>query len=233
MFISDLHIPFEERKVVAEFFNAVQQTKPRTIIIGGDLIDFSAISSHVTHPDDIESTDYEIKKTIQFLERLRKVAGKKATIYWIEGNHEQRLIKYLMKNARELATIYKFSFDMLFELYRKDINVIFVESNTVLKIDNWVFRHGHEIGYGSSIPGNNARKGIYNYGLNYVQGHVHRGNLIRIRQFDKILTGIENPCACEINPRYANGFSGWHQGWTVLEKNKNGDWEVSQVIIKD
>lgn len=233
MFISDLHIPFEERSVVAEFLNSVKKERPQVIIIGGDLIDFSSISRHITHPDDIMPLEYEIKKTVDFLKRLRKVAGKNATIYWLEGNHEQRLIKYIMRNAEELAKLRELTIDALFELYRKDIDVIFVESNTVLKIDDWVFRHGHEIGYGSTVPGNNARKGIYNYGMNYIQGHIHRGNIIHIKQFNKILTGVENPCACKLNPRYANGFSGWHHGWTVLKKDKKGDWGPQQIIINN
>ncbi len=231
IYVSDFHIPFEDKWAVEKFFEEVKKEKPQTIIIGGDLVDFSTISVHIHHPDDLASIQYEKFRVIDFLKDLRKKAGKKATIYWLEGNHEQRLIKYIMRNAPELAALKELTIDNIFELYRKDINVIYVESDVVLKIDDWVFRHGHEIGYGSSVPGNNARRGIYNFGTNYIQGHIHRGNIIHIRQFDKVLTGVENPCMCEINPKYVNGFSGWHQGWTLLKKDKYGNWVPYQTIL--
>ena len=234
MFASDFHFPYQHGDAFDAFLDALKKEQPNVLVLGGDVVDFYKISDYVQYPHEGIPLEKEIVLTRLYLREIRECVGKECTIYWVEGNHESRLMKYLSKHAPELLTLPMLSIDEVFNLYDEKIDIIYVPSHVLLEIDDWVFRHGHEMGYGSIVPGNNARKGIYNYGMNYIQGHVHRGNVIHINQHNRIFTGVENPCLCDLNPKYVKGFSGWHLGWTLLVKKEGASkYKVFQTVLDE
>ena len=94
VFISDIHIPYEDKKALAmamEIIKDMKLTDKDNIIIGGDLLDYYPISSF--SPDMTSSNiEIEIFEGVEFLNDLRHIA-KKTNIYFFEGNHEQRMQK--------------------------------------------------------------------------------------------------------------------------------------------
>jgi len=228
LYVSDVHIPYDDTGAVNKLMAAISKDKFDTIILGGDIIDFYKTSSFSKDPLTPHSLQSEIDHTLIFFNELRRVAGKKVKIYWLEGNHEERLTKYLRRNASELIGLRSLEMEALFNLDR--FNIRYVKDTEVLAIDNWVFRHGHEMGSGSIVPGNNARKGIAMYGSNYIQGHVHRANIIRVGNYIGDYIGVESPCLCNMSPEYVKGYAQWQQGWTIGVLTDDG-WQIEQVVL--
>jgi predicted phosphodiesterase len=226
IYASDLHFPYENKDNVEAFLKGVAKVKPDTIILGGDIVDFYKISRFDKDPLNPITLQDEIEVVQDFLESLRNVSSR-SKIYWLEGNHEERLTKYIRINAPEFASLPALSFTRLFELDK--FNVEYVKDTTVLQIEDWVFRHGHENGNGST-PGLSARKGIMMYGKNYIQGHIHKANIIRVSNFSGDFIGVESPCLSDMEPEYVKGFAGWQAGYTI--GYKNGDkWDIVQEVL--
>jgi predicted phosphodiesterase len=226
IYASDLHFPYENRDNVEEFLKGVASVKPDTIVLGGDIVDFYKISRFDKDPLNAITLQDEIEVVKDFLESLRNVSSR-SKIYWLEGNHEERLTKYIRVNAPEFASLPALAFESLFNL--REFNVEYVKDTKVLQIDDWVFRHGHECGNGST-PGLSARKGVMMYGANYIQGHIHKANIIRVSNFNGDFIGVESPCLSEMEPEYVKGFAGWQAGYTV-GKLEDGRWKIIQEVL--
>lgn len=229
VYISDVHVPYFDTEMLREALNLLKKEKNvDTVILGGDLIDFYKISSYSKNPLNHTTFADEVAGVKAFLYDIRKIF-KKADIYYLEGNHENRLGRYLSLKAPELIGFEPLKFETLFDLAKYDIT--FIRDTEVLQIEDWVFRHGHELGMGSSIPGNNARKGVAFYGANYIQGHVHKANVLHISTLNSDFIGIESPHLAEQSPNYVKGYAQWQQGYTVVEKDDYNKWQVKQKIL--
>ena len=90
-YISDVHIPYENKEAVEEMFTSLRKEKPDEFIIGGDLVDFFKVSRYDKSPLEGERLAEEVKQCKAFLQRLRRTVGKRCKIVYIEGNHEERL----------------------------------------------------------------------------------------------------------------------------------------------
>jgi len=230
LYCSDVHIPYHDEWAVTKFLTAIKDEKPTDVVLGGDIIDFFKLSRFSKSPLEGTSFANEVAQVIKFVYTVRRLAGKKTNIYWLEGNHEERLRKYVNEKAPELAGWEELKFETLFKL--ESFNIIWVPDTEVLEFNGFMFRHGHEIGGASMIPGNNARKGVAVYGSNYIQGHIHRANIIHVSSYHGDFVGVENPCICGVEPDYVKGYAGWQQGWTILEYDKGTEkWQVRQTIL--
>lgn len=228
IYISDVHVPFEDYNQVVKALQAMKKEKGvDVVVLGGDIIDFFKVSSYSKNPMTQYSFQDEVERAKKFLKTIRSLF-KKQKIYYLEGNHENRLKRYLCDKAPELIGFRPLDFEELMGL--KELNIKYYTDTEVLHIDDWVFRHGHELGGGSMIPGNNARKGVAFYGANYVQGHVHRANVINVGTYTGDFMGVENPHLGESNPDYVKGYAQWQQGFTIGEKI-NDKWQIRQIIL--
>lgn len=121
LIIPDCHIPYEDKKAYALMLKAAIDLKPDEIVIGGDFADFYAVSSHGKHPLLAHTLMEEIERVIQRLDELDKLFPD-AKKYFIEGNHEFRLERYIQNVAPGLFGV--------------------TETKNILKLDqrpNWKF----------------------------------------------------------------------------------------------
>src|SRR5262249_28538950 len=91
---------------------AARQFQPDTVVHMGDLADFYSVSAHSKDPNRVGLLEQElgiVQKMRGDLDRLKH----KSKIF-IEGNHEQRLIRYLQDKAPELMGL--ISLDELLKL---------------------------------------------------------------------------------------------------------------------
>lgn len=98
--VPDTHAPYHDRRAWKLMLKVARRFGPHTIVHQGDLADFYAVSSHSKDPSRAAGLRDElrvVKKLRGDLDRLgatRKV--------FIEGNHEDRLRRYLEEKAPEL-----------------------------------------------------------------------------------------------------------------------------------
>jgi len=112
-----------------------------------------------------------------------------------------------------------------------DFNIEWVPSTQQYWIEDFLIRHGHEQFGFSSIPGSSARKGIGCYHAHYIQGHIHKANVIHVGNQHFNFIGVENPCLCELDPSFMKGAAQWQLGWTVVEKDNENRWQVRQTVL--
>lgn len=100
LLIPDTHAPFHSKRAWGLAMKAGRAFKPDTLVHLGDLADFYAVSSHSKDPSRAFSLKDEIAE-VRDLRAEMDGLGAKRKIF-IEGNHCDRLRRYLQDKAPEL-----------------------------------------------------------------------------------------------------------------------------------
>lgn len=103
--VSDAHVPYHSRVWWDLLLQVGQYLQPQHLVIIGDFADFYSVSDHDKDPDRANRMDAELAEVEARLDELDAL-GATDKLY-IEGNHEDRLRRYLMKNpalARVVST---------------------------------------------------------------------------------------------------------------------------------
>lgn len=96
MVVAEPHIPYHSRSGLDLFLQVAEHERPDILIIIGDFCDFYGVSAHDKSPDRANRMDWELAVCNQILDRLDALGA--TTKIYIEGNHEDRLRRYLMQN---------------------------------------------------------------------------------------------------------------------------------------
>jgi UDP-2,3-diacylglucosamine pyrophosphatase LpxH len=226
--ISDLHIPHENKSFVKLEIESLNDLKPEIIILNGDILDCLALSAF-DHDmkDDESSLEYEIGKAKEFLRDLRK-ACPDSKIVFLEGNHEMRLRKYLMRRAPELNGLVTLPDLLSFDKFgiewmpaRREA-VIAVENDTLV---------GH-FDIARKNAGYTARELVERHNKNIVQGHVHRAAYVTKNTGTEELVGVEGGCGCELRPDYAS-YPNWANAFVLIDVDKEGKKMFKLIHFKD
>jgi len=220
MVTGDYHIPFMDKNAYRIMTNFAQDYKPDVFIINGDFLDMYSISTFDKNPERKISVPEEIRQGKEVLTELRKNLGKKCKIYFLEGNHENRLQRYLWRNP-ELEGLEELKLDHLLHSKEKDINYIKVtrdywkQDNGHLKIGkNIVVMHGDNRLNGASTSkysGYSVKNTMMNLQTNVIMGHIHRLALVYHTTPYGDMIGIEGGCLCQ-----QAGTANWQQGFVTF-----------------
>jgi hypothetical protein len=137
--------------------------KPDHAIILGDFMDFYAVSSHDKDPARALQFEEELVIGKSNLRRVKALGAKTNT--FIAGNHEDRLWRYLVKNAPELANM--LTIPRVLELDK--IGFKYVPYKQSHKMGH--MRYTHDVGPSGKHA---AAKSMEAMGRNTVIGHCHR-----------------------------------------------------------
>ena len=206
---SDIHIPFQDDAAVRSFVKYCKEKQPEVVVLNGDVLDMFMLS-RFTKGEGRNPLE-EMTMCQGFLDSLRK-AVPNADIYYVIGNHENRLEKYVLTKAPDLASLIE---DVFTLIKTSDYNVRGCASVTFN--DNFVCKHGTYIGNKSGLS---AIKEMENSYMSGATGHVHRGIVYRARKAGRKFVWIETGCLCSLNPEYCI-LPNWCQGFATVEF-KNG-----------
>lgn len=176
VFVPDTHFPFEDRGAIAKVIKIIKKERPTHIIQAGDLLDLYSFSryeksANLTNPKSELSQG--LSRATKFWAAVRK-ASPKAKCYQLIGNHEDRLNKYIARNAPELEGMVKSIADMF------DFPGVKVmrSSKDHLIIDGVVYTHGH-----LTKLGDHAKY----YRKSCVHGHSHRVGIFYEQTIDGLI----------------------------------------------
>jgi predicted phosphodiesterase len=233
--ISDIHIPYQDDKALGVMYQFSKDYKPDKIFINGDLLDFYRLSTFDQDPGRRDTVTEEAYKTREFLKDLRK-RNPKAKITYLQGNHENRLQRYLWRNP-ELAGLDSLELKNLLEIKKWNIKEVKVDrdywSKTTghIKQGDAIIMHGDSRlngAKGGSYSGYAAKNTMLN-GINssVIMGHTHRGATIYHTTANGILTGVEGGCLCQIPPN-----ANWQQGFVTFETEggKNYNYHFHHIV---
>jgi predicted phosphodiesterase len=100
LLIPDSHFPYVDQRAFDCMLNAAHHIKPDIVIIMGDFFDFYAVSQHRKDPRRRLDLAQEIAAGNAGL-KLVEALGAKRKIF-VEGNHEERLQRYLADEASDV-----------------------------------------------------------------------------------------------------------------------------------
>lgn len=234
MVISDIHVPYQDNNAVSIALQYAKDYKPNHLVINGDLLDFYSLSTFDKSPDRKYSVWEEVQEGRQILQQFRKAVGPKTKMYFTEGNHEQRLQRYLARNP-ELADMPDLRIDKLLKLKEMDIKFAGVGADYWatatghIKIGDAIVMHGDNRFNGAATSANSgysAMNTLKKMQSSVIMGHVHRVAQVHHSTPYGMLTGIEGGCLCEVP-----GTANWQQGFVTFEvyKGKNKNYRLHQI----
>lgn len=224
--VNDIHIPYHDQRALAIWLDYIKEINPTKIILNGDIVDFYAVSRYVKDPLRLDTLQSELDETSAFLTLLRQ-QHPKAEIHYLMGNHERRLEKFLVERATPLVSLRCLSLDDQLGLSRNNINF----SEEDVHVGKLRITHGVVARH---LPGSSVRAHYDRTHTSTLIGHVHRMNMQQYRDYHGTHTLIENGCLCGLQPSYAEQFTNWQQGFSVIEYSpKTGDFEVHMHSIVD
>jgi predicted phosphodiesterase len=163
LIIPDCHVPFHDRRAFALMLRAAKKLGIKNAAILGDFADFYSVSSHPKPPGRVKDLKWETDQVHTSLDEIEEViTGKKE---YVQGNHEERLERYLTDKAPELFSTVKF--EKIMRLKERGWKYTPYRSHT--KIGRLFLTHDcGKVGRLAHVDAMNAFQG------NVVIGHTHR-----------------------------------------------------------
>lgn len=226
LWISDLHIPYHNLQAIKTAINYGREKKVNGIIIGGDMLDMYDVSFHEKTPNKTRIVR-ELEMAREFFEQLRKIFPSEKIVFK-EGNHEQRLERYLYRNAPAIAELDALHLKELLRM--KQFNIDYVSNNQLMSIGKLTAVHGNEFktgGGGINIARNLRLKALDNI----IFANFHKTQ----SDFQKSVTGSiyggwAVGCLCGLNPKWLP-FPQWNHGFAVIELFDSGNFSVENKKI--
>ena len=191
----------------------VEDFKPHVRITGSDGVDFYSLSSFDKNPERILSLQAEINSWCE-TQRAWLDAAPRAKNYFIIGNHEDRLRRWLWKHP-ELSSLSCLSLDNLFQFKKLRIELAEKEGQEVNLLDRLVVTHGSTVrkwsGYTARGEAEKRR-----YSVSLMTGHTHRGGRFITTVSGAVIEAVECFCLCSLEPEYMYNPD-WQQGIVLAE----------------
>ncbi|MDR1493258.1 MAG: hypothetical protein LBT05_11115 [Planctomycetaceae bacterium] len=211
--INDLHVPFQNAAAVKMAVDFIREQKPGMIHILGDACDFYSVSRFDKDPTRRLNLQEEIDAVRDWLRELRDAAPRSRIIY-SEGNHEYRLRKYLMSEAKALAVLRALTLEKLLDF--DSLKIRFQPQERPYRIGHLLFTHGQ---YVSKWSAYSAKRHYERFGCSTIHGHTHRLGAFYHTDLTDCFAAWENGCLSTLTPDYVTAPD-WQNGFSVVYHNK-------------
>jgi len=215
--LADIHIPHHDVHALTLALQVGKDFGANTIILNGDFLDMHSLSSFVKDPEAADLPK-ELEMGRHMLYAIRKQFPD-AKIIMKEGNHEDRMGRYLSNKAPELLRLTECRLDVLLRLM--DVGADWVDRKQPIYFGHLNILHGHEMaGAGSSV---NPARSMYLKAMACVlSAHNHQTS----QQVGKTLRDTNITCwtqgaLCQLHPQFMP-YNKWNLGFTLLERT-DGD----------
>lgn len=163
LIVPDLHRPYHDERAWQLLLKVGKFLKPKRIVTIGDFVDMYLVSSHSKDPSRKNNLEWEIADGNKGLDELDALGAEEKI--FVEGNHCDRLRRYLRDRAPELFDTV--SIPKLLNL--KERGWKYVPYKADIKIGKVFFTH--DVG----VAGRTANfKALDTYTHSIVTGHSHR-----------------------------------------------------------
>lgn len=239
---SDVHSEYVDRnalKIALKVFQFIP-IKQRRIILNGDILDIKfayqkceKFKMHIKHFSWDEYFIPEMMKEViwfeEFYDLLRRYVLDEKSIYYLLGNHEQRLERkgFIDKCPADL----KHNFDLRSAL-KSDLRKL-----RVLNYNDWFsikvnkqpdlhFTHGYYCGM------NPIKKHFLDAHCSVMFGHTHETGIQSFKNVGETIIGYNNPCLCETSPEYLEARpQNWSVGFSIINVTEDNYWvQIFNVI---
>lgn len=227
LFLSDIHLPYHDEQAIETAIQYGLNENVDCIYVNGDLMDFYQISFHEKDPGKMDLFG-EIEQGKVFFKYLRHKFPL-AVIYYIPGNHEYRLERYISQNAAALKRFNETNVNVLLKLHEYD--VIFIPHGSKVYFGKLLVEHGDKLrGTGGVNP---ARTLGLKLKRHAISGHWHRTSeaISKVYDGDSFVT-YSVGCLCDLEPAYLP-VNEHNHGAAIIEMLGGGEFVVHNKKISN
>lgn len=221
--LPDVHLTTKvpnEYKLVKKF---IKDYKPDEVIILGDFMEVGSLSSYdLCKKRKIEGKRYE-QEIVVANKELDWLVDHVKKVSYLEGNHENRVIRYL-ESYPELKGI----LELPKKLKLNEKSISWHPLNTIIKRGKLYLTHG--VYYGKYF----AKKTVDDYGCSIIVGHTHRFQVHTIypkmQKYPQICYGLG--CLGDTDPSYKKNCPTGHLNqFATVEIGHKGYFNVYPINI--
>ena len=229
LFVPDVHFPSHDPTAWGLMLQAAGDFKPHEVVILGDFFDCYSVSRYDKHPQKMFlDLQEELAVGVTAIERIINYL-KPQKLWFLEGNHENRVSRYLANNAPLLLNAVKEPRE-LFGLPSSAAYIPYGQGGWI-NFDGLYAMHGFVTGK------NAASKALDRYGRSVIYGHTHQLQEAHkqvldgptLRAFNCGWLGSFEKAAEDYVPDIAS----WTHGFATGLFPKSGKWTVNLHTILD
>jgi len=220
-FPTDEHYPFQDEPARQVALKIIADFKPDLRVAGSDGLDFYTLSVFDKDPQRMKNANlqHEIESWKKG-QREWKDASPDARIWYVAGNHEDRLRRHLWRHP-ELFDLEVLRLPNLLGFAEMGIPwnndpMAHVELELHKKL---ILRHGGMVRQHSAYTAK-AMLEKEKYARSVIHGHTHRGGTHMVTTRDEVVQAQEGFCLCKLDPEYTE-HPNWQQGITLAEVDDN------------
>jgi UDP-2,3-diacylglucosamine pyrophosphatase LpxH len=234
--VPDLHVPYQDVQAFRAVRSFIRDVRPERVIVMGDLLDLGIVSSFDKDPRSTAGLQEQIDEGGAVLDDLRSDAGRKAEIILIEGNHEFRMTKSLIRHAPAFMSLTRSGEDVLsvpFLLDLKRRGIRWIPSHESYDLHGYLVEHGD---CASSYSGYTARRMVDKRRQSVVHGHTHRLGSYWHTGYQSTVHGIELGSLIDRNSEAASYTTrpNWQTGFGVGEYVPEADFfQITPVWVNN
>ncbi len=225
LILSDLHVPYHDISYIALATKIIKLLRPDGLIQLGDAVDFWQISSYDKDPNRKRTLMDDVKMYSTILDEWEDALPITSEIFQLEGNHENRLTRYIWKHAKELADGWVKTVPEMLNLRKRSIKCTWHELSNwqSCKIGNCIIHHGHYFNAHTAM-GNLTR-----YPTSLITGHTHRFQFVSNGdRFSATLGHGSN----EADTAHQPTPTGWQQALGILTV-VNGKSHLEPIMVRN
>jgi predicted phosphodiesterase len=223
--LNDIQFPFHDEQVLYHLvLPFIERLRPTGVVLNGDIVDNYTLSEFRKNPMEKRDLATEIALAEDLMRRLVAVTTP-GHRWWLGGNHEQRLQKYVWGHAPALGVIGSVEFPNLFHL--ADYGFQWKPYGQGVWLGKLYVTHGTEVCRHSAWT---AKAHWLKHGTSVLIGHTHRLGQYHLTNTMGDHAAYENGCLCRLDPEY-DPAPNWQHGFAVVHVGDDGYFNVQQVRI--
>lgn len=226
--LPDIHVGHEDTRSIENVLEFVHDTKPQTIVQLGDFYDCKSISRFDKRPMDIDTLQEEIDRGYTLWKQIERAAPNARKVM-LEGNHEARLHKTLLRNPG-FYSLDALKPEKLFKL--DELGVEWVPSSKTFRINkNLIVTHGatDDGCKMSQHSAYSAKANLDKWGVSGISGHTHRFGSHYKTLAEQVLGWHEIGTLSRLDPEYVKNPN-WQQGFATVYHSRNRFHVVPTLI---
>ena len=219
--LSDIQIPYQDRRVLAGVVDFIKWLKPYGIILNGDIVDMEPFSTFDKDPR-AHRIQKEIDEAIKLMQDLRESGAKE--LYWLGGNHEDRLRRYIWRCAAALP-VDAVDFPTMFKIAENGF--VWKPYGRKVRLGKLIVTHGDIVRAHSAYS---AKAMFEKYGSSVLFGHTHRKGAYWRTDDNGDHISCESGCLCKRDMSYTLDPN-WQQGFSVVHVGAGGLFNIQMITI--
>jgi predicted phosphodiesterase len=222
LFIPDCHFPTVDYAAYGAMLAAAQDFKPHEIVILGDFFDMYPVSQYAKNPERmVVALEEDLVSGIDALRKMFLIL-RPQKIWFLLGNHEHRLSRYLQESAPIVKALFP-SFHELFELPK---NCEVIPYGKFLEFEDLCVCHG-------IVCGNYcAYKMLAKLRKNVLFGHTHKLQMACQTTMDGVIRAYSCGWLGEMDSIDYSNFPEYQHGFATGHFSKSGKWDVQLHAIQ-